>query len=52
MALIDVVLPVYNGVTHLGESIESVLSQTEQNFKLVIVDDCSSDNSREIIKIY
>lgn len=52
MALIDVVLPVYNGAAHLRESIESVLKQSLQSFKLIIVDDCSSDNSRDIIEKY
>lgn len=52
MALIDVILPVYNGAVHLRESIESVLIQTAKDFRLFIVNDCSTDNSREIIAEY
>src|SRR5688572_14924881 len=42
---ISVVLPVYNGGAYLQLSVESVLNQSFQNFELLIVDDCSGDNS-------
>ena len=42
----------YNGSRFLRQSIESVLSQTYQNFELIIIDDCSQDNSLEIIHQY
>lgn len=46
--LISVVLPVYNGEKYLRESIESVIAQTYQNWELLILDDCSTDNSADI----
>jgi len=50
--LISVVLPVYNGGEMISEAIESVLRQTEKNFELIIVNDGSTDNTKEIIEAY
>jgi hypothetical protein len=46
---VSVVMAVYNGEPYLGEAIESVLAQTFQDFEFVIVDDCSTDRTAEII---
>jgi len=46
--LVSIVLPVYNGSLFLAESIESCISQTYKNWELIIVNDCSKDNSLEI----
>ena len=48
--LISVVLPVYNGAQFLRESIESVINQTYQNWELLILDDCSTDDTPLIAK--
>lgn len=48
--LISVILPVYNGEEHLTECIESVLSQTFNDFEFIIVDDASTDNTPQILK--
>ena len=47
--LISVVLPVFNGEKHLRRSIESILSQTYDNFELLIINDGSTDGSSDII---
>ncbi len=52
MPKISVVLPTYNGETYIKESIDSILSQTFTDWELIIVDDCSSDNTCEIIEEY
>ncbi len=46
--LISIVLPVYNGEKFLAQSIESCLDQTYSNLELIIVNDCSTDNSLQI----
>ena len=51
-AMISVCIPVFNGEEHIRLSIESVLCQTEKNFELLIVDNCSSDNTLEIAASY
>jgi glycosyltransferase involved in cell wall biosynthesis len=50
--LVSVCIPVYNCNMHIGEAIESVLSQTFRDFELVICDDCSTDDTRSIIERY
>jgi glycosyltransferase involved in cell wall biosynthesis len=50
--LVSVVTPVYNGEKYLRECIESVLFQTYQNWEYVVVDNCSSDRTPEILKDY
>lgn len=50
--LVSIVLPTWNGSAWLKESIDSVLSQTYTNFELIIVNDCSTDNTEEIVNSY
>lgn len=50
--MISIVLPVYNGERFLKESIESILAQSYKKFELIIVDDCSTDNTLSIIEEY
>ncbi|WP_290476108.1 MULTISPECIES: glycosyltransferase family 2 protein [unclassified Leeuwenhoekiella] len=45
----SVLLPVYNAEAYIAESVQSILDQTEPDFELLIVDDCSTDNSIEIL---
>ncbi len=49
---ISVVLPVYNGEKYVEKSINSVLNQTYRNIELIIVNDCSTDSTLEIITKY
>ncbi len=50
--LVSVILPNYNHAKYLPQRIKSILNQTYQNFELIILDDKSSDNSREVISRY
>ena len=50
--LISVVLPVFNGEDLVAKSIDSVLLQTEKNFELIIINDGSTDKTKEIIEAY
>lgn len=48
--LISIILPTYNGEKYIRATIESVLSQTVQNFELIILDDASEDATPEILR--
>ena len=50
--LISIVLPVYNGAEHMAGSIESVINQTYRNWELIIVNDCSTDDTLNIAESY
>lgn len=52
MPKISIVLPVYNGEKYLREAIESILGQTFQDWELLLVNDCSTDTSPEIMREY
>ncbi|OQS57845.1 glycosyl transferase family A, partial [Actinobacillus suis] len=45
MPLISIIMPVYNAEEYIEEAIKSVLNQTYSNWELILVDDCSTDNS-------
>ncbi|MCL5768343.1 glycosyltransferase family 2 protein [Acinetobacter sp. ANC5681] len=48
--LVSIIMPAYNAEKSIAESIESVLDQTYKNFELIVVNDCSSDNTKKIVK--
>ncbi|MEP6596323.1 MAG: glycosyltransferase family A protein, partial [Ginsengibacter sp.] len=50
--LVSVLMTAYNRKKYIAEAIESVLTSTYTNFELIIVDDCSSDNTAAIAKSY
>lgn len=50
--LISIIMPVYNGAIYLEESIESIIAQTFTQWELIIIDDASTDNSRQIATKY
>tara|TARA_A100001011_G_scaffold397540_1_gene498871 strand:- start:993 stop:1754 length:762 start_codon:yes stop_codon:yes gene_type:complete len=49
---VDIIIPNFNKANYLDECIKSVFDQNFKNWKLYIVDDCSTDNSKEIINKY
>ena len=46
---VSVVIPMYNAEKYIGECLESILAQTCKNFEVIVVDDCSTDNSPAIV---
>ncbi len=47
-----VVIPVYNGAKYIGAALESVISQTFEGWRAIVVEDGSTDNTREIVEVY
>ena len=47
---VSVVIPVYNGMPYLKETVKAILHQTHQNFELIIIDDGSNDESKKYLK--
>ncbi len=50
--LVSICIPTYNGAAFLGETIKSAIAQTYSNIEIIINDDCSTDNTTEIIHAY
>ena len=49
---VDIIMPNYNNANFLDQSIQSVINQSFKNWKIYIVDDSSTDNSKDIILKY
>jgi glycosyltransferase involved in cell wall biosynthesis len=52
LPLVTVIIPNYNHAAYLKQRIDSVVDQTFHDFEIIILDDCSTDNSAEIIEQY
>lgn len=52
MPEISIVMPVYNGEKYLKQSLNSIMDQTFKDWELIIVNDCSTDNSLQIMREY
>jgi Glycosyltransferases involved in cell wall biogenesis len=52
MSLISVITPAYNASAYIAETIESVKAQSFSNWEMIIVDDCSTDNTYDIAHSY
>lgn len=50
--MVSIITPSYNCADFIADTIRSIQAQTYKNWELLITDDCSTDNSREIIKEY
>lgn len=49
---ISVIIPIFNMASFIGQAIESVQSQTINDWEMIVVDNCSTDNSRETVDRY
>ena len=49
---VSIIIPMYNAEKYIGECLDSILAQTFQNFEVIVVDDCSTDNSCAVVERY
>lgn len=52
LPLVSIIMNIWNGAPYLREAIDSVIAQTFSDWELIAWDDCSTDNSAEIVKSY
>jgi len=50
--LVSIITPLYNSEKYIGETIESVLKQTYENWEMIVIDDCSTDKGVGIVEDY
>ena len=50
--LVSVIMPAYNAAKYIGESIRSVMRQTYPDWELLVVDDCSTDDTYAIAQSF
>ena len=50
--LVSIITPTYNCGRFIAETIETVLGQTYRNFEMIIVDDCSTDDTQQVVDAY
>ena len=52
MPAISVIIPMYNAEKFIADCLDSLLAQTFQDFEVIVVDDCSTDNSVAVVESY
>lgn len=50
--LVSIIIPIYNAEKYLKDTIENILEQSYKNWELILVNDCSTDNSKRVAKPY
>lgn len=50
--IVSIIMPAYNCGEYIGITIDSVRAQTYKNWEIIIIDDCSKDNTEEVVKDY
>lgn len=50
--LVSIIMPSYNGEMYIGLAIEAIIGQTYKNWELLITDDCSNDNTAQVVESY
>ena len=48
--MVSIIMPLFNAAKYLPEALHSVLGQTYQDFELICVDDCSTDDTGKLLK--
>lgn len=51
-ALVSIIMPAYNCEDFIGITLDSVINQTYQNWEVIVVDDCSTDNTAKLVQEY
>ena len=52
LPLVPVIIPMYNVEKYIADTLNSILGQTFKNFEVIVVDDCSTDNSSKIVESF
>ena len=52
MPAVSIIIPMFNAEKYIGDCLDSILAQTFQDFEVIVVDDCSTDNSRAVVESY
>ena len=52
MEMVSIIMAAFNAQKTIGKAIESVIQQSYQNWELIVINDCSSDDTPEIVERY
>lgn len=52
LGLVSIITPSYNCANYIAQTLDSIISQTYENWEVIICDDCSTDNTKEVVEPY